>query len=118
MRRGLAWLAGAVGLAALWRLLRDRREREASAGPAVDPASTDPAAELRAKLEQARGAADDRDEYDAAEGQPVDQVEPAAAGEAAASGEPPAASRSLEERRRAIHQKAQEALGEMQRPAE
>jgi hypothetical protein len=114
MRRGLAWVAGAVGLAALWRLLRERQGREAPADPAVDPvaldpaapdpAAPDPAAALRAKLEQAREAADDRDEYDAAEGQPVDQVEPAAA------------PRTLEERRRAIHEKAQEALGEMQRP--
>ena len=45
-------------------------------------------------------AGDDRDEYDAAEGQPVDEVE-----------QP----RSIEERRRAIHEQAQQALGEMKR---
>jgi len=62
----------------------------------------DPAEELRARLEQAREAPDDRDEFDAAEGQPVDEA-----------GEP----RSIDERRRAIHEKAQRALGEMRRPA-
>jgi hypothetical protein len=90
MRRGLGWLGGALGLAALWRLRGRRR-------PAQPPAP-DPAAELRARLDQARTAADDRDEFDAAEGQPLDEAEPP---------------RSLEERRRAIHARAQEALGEM-----
>ena len=90
MRRGLTWLAGALGLAALVRL---RRRREAPAAPAVDPA-----AELRAKLAQARDAGDDRDAFEAAEGVPVDEAE---------------APRSIEERRAAIHAKAQEALGEM-----
>lgn len=93
MRRGLAWLAGALGLAAVWRL--KRRAAEAFERPASDPA-----AELRARLEQARDAPDDRDEFDAAEGQPLDEV-----GDA----------RSIEERRRAIHEQAQQALGEMQR---
>jgi hypothetical protein len=90
MRRGLTWLAGALGLAALLRL---RRRRENVPAPASDPA-----AELRAKLAEARGAADDRDDFDAAEGVPVDEAE---------------APRSIEERRAAIHAKAQEALGEM-----
>jgi hypothetical protein len=96
MRRGLGWLAGALGLAAFLRLRRraDTAERQ----PELE---TDPAQELRDKLEQARGAADDRDEFDAAEGQPVDEVE-----------QP----RSIDERRRAIHEKAQQALGEMQQP--
>ena len=122
MRRGLAWLGGALGLAALWRYLQ--REQHAPQ-PAGEPVS-DPAADLRAKLDEARGAADDRDEFDAAEGQPVDQAEPR---EAAPEPEPEAEveaepgteaveTRSLDERRRAIHEKAQEALGEMQRPAE
>jgi hypothetical protein len=90
MRRLLAGLGGALGLAALWRFLRR----------APDPKTTDidPAEELRIRLEQAREAADDRDEFDAAEGQPVDEVE-----------QP----RSIEERRQAIHDKAQQALGEM-----
>jgi hypothetical protein len=94
MRRALGWLAGALGLAAL---LRHRRREQAAPAPADDPAAA-----LREKLEQAR-AADDRDEFDAAEGQPLDEVEPQ---------EP----RSLEERRKAIHEKAQQALGEMQQP--
>lgn len=92
MRRVLAGLAGAFGLAALWRFLR-RPSPPQTAG-------VDPAEELRARLEQAREAADDRDDFDAAEGQPVDEVE-----------QP----RSIEERRRAIHDKAQQALGEMNR---
>ncbi len=94
MRRGLAWLGGALGLAA-WLRLRRR-----SSGT-FERRESDPADELRARLEQARASADDRDEYDAAEGQPVDEVD---------------RPRSIEERRRAIHDKAQQALGEMHRP--
>ena len=92
MRRVLAGLGGAFGLAALWRFLRRPSARHT--------AGVDPAEELRARLEQAREAADDRDDFDAAEGQPVDEVE-----------QP----QSIEERRRAIHEKAQQALGEMHR---
>jgi len=94
MRRGLAWLGGALGLAAILRLKR-------RAGGVFERPETDPADELRARLEQAREAPDDRDEFDAAEGQPVDEV-----GEA----------RSIEERRRAVHEQAERALGEMRRP--
>jgi hypothetical protein len=90
MGRLLAGLGGAFGLAALWRFLRR--------APAPPTTEVDPAEELRVRLEQAREAADDRDEFDASEGQPVDEVE-----------QP----RSIEERRQAIHDKAQEALGEM-----
>lgn len=98
MRRGLAWLGGALGLAA-WLRLRRR-----SSGT-FERRESDPADELRARLEQARSIVDDRDEFDAAQSQPaqrqpVDEVAP----------------RSVEERRRAIHDKAQQALGEMQRP--
>jgi hypothetical protein len=92
MRRVLAGLGGAFGLAALWRFLRRP--------PAPQPGPVDPADELRARLEQAREATDVRDDFDAAEGQPVDEVE-----------QP----RSIEERRQAIHEKAQQALGEMNR---
>jgi hypothetical protein len=91
MGRLLTGLAGALGLAWLWRRLH--REQATPQAPAHDPAE-----ELRAKLAEAREAADDRDEFDAAEGQPVDEVE-----------RPP----SIDERRRAIHDKAQQALGEM-----
>ena len=93
MRRGLAWLGGALGLAALLRLRRRSRGT-------FERRDSDPADELRARLELARDTPDDRDEFDAAEGQPVDEVE---------------APRSIEERRRAIHEQAQRALGEMQR---
>ena len=108
MGRLLTGIAGALGLAWLWRFLR-REQAQQQTRP-------DPAEELRAKLAQAREAPDDRDDYDAAEGQPVDEVErpPAASAEAeAAEQEQP---RSLDERRRAIHEKAQQALGEMNRP--
>ena len=91
MRRGLAWIGGALGLAWLWRRLRRPAEAPAQAQP-------DPAQELRARLDEARAAADDRDEFDAAEGQPLDEV-----------GQP----QSLEARRRAIHEKAEQALDEM-----
>jgi len=94
MKRGLAWLGGALGLATVWRLKR-------RAAGAFERPQSDPADELRSRLEQARDAPDDRDEFDAAEGQPVDEV-----------GEP----RSIEERRRAIHEKAERALDEMHRP--
>jgi hypothetical protein len=98
MRRALAWLGGALGLAAL---LRFRRR----ATTAFERPQADPADELRARLEQARETPDDRDEFDAAAGQPVDE---------AGAAQP--VERSLEERRRAIHEEAQEALGEMRRP--
>jgi hypothetical protein len=94
MKRVLAWVAGALGIAALVKLRRQR--------PQLPPApAADPADDLKRRLEEARGAADDRDDFDAAEGQPVDEVEPA---------------RSIAERRQAVHEKAQEALGEMRTP--
>ena len=117
MGRLLAGLGSAFGLAWLWRKLHGARTP-----PPAPP--EDPAAELRARLEQARVAGDDRDEFDAAEGQPVDEVErPPAAPEP--TEEPPAVPEepqeqqeqtlSLDERRRAVHEKAQQALGEMDR---
>ena len=98
MKRGLAWLAGALGLAALLRL---RRRSSAT----FERRDSDPADELRARLEQAREAPDDRDAFDASEGQPVNEV-----------GQPVEQPRSIEERRRAIHEQAQRALGEMRDP--
>lgn len=85
MRRGLAWLGGALGLAA-WLRLRGR-----SSGT-FERRDSDPADELRARLDQARATARDA--------QPEEVEQP----------------RSIEERRRAIHDKAQQALGEMNRP--
>lgn len=121
MARLFTWLAGALGIAALWRLLkREHDDRHRAPGPEPGPA-----AELRARLDAAREAADDRDEFDAAEGQPVDEVErapaPVAAEAEAQEAEVAEAAqvetRSLDERRRAIHEKAQQALGDM-RPAD
>ena len=113
MGRLLTGIGGALGLAWLWRFLR--KEQAQLQAPRHDPAD-----ELRAKLAQAREAADDRDEFDAAEGQPVDEVERPrqTTAEAApeAEAEPQEATLSLDERRRAIHEKAQQALGEMNRP--
>jgi hypothetical protein len=98
----LAGLGGAFGLAALWRFLRR------PAAPPPPPVESDPASELRSRLEQARQAADDRDEFDAAEGQPVDEVElPRALQEQPVE--------EVQDRRQAIHDKARQALGEMNR---
>ena len=103
MRRLLTGLAGAFGVAALWRLLARRPP-----APLPEPQpQADPADELRRKLAEARETVDDRDEFDAAEGTPVDHV-----------AEPPAGPRALEERRRAVHEQAQEALGRMQHDAD
>jgi hypothetical protein len=93
MRRILAWIAGGLGVAALVRALRRRQAVPTETAPLPDPA-----AELREKLAQARGTADDRDEFDAAEGVAVDEV-----------GQPS----SLDERRRAVHEQAQQTLGQM-----
>jgi hypothetical protein len=84
--------------------------------PSADPdrVGPDPASELRSRLEQARQAADDRDEFDAAEGQPVDEVEQPGLIQDPPVDEveqPP----SIEDRRQEIHEKAQQALGEMNR---
>lgn len=96
MRRGLAWLGGALGVAAFLRLRR-------RAGGAFERSESDPADELRAKLEQARDTPDDRDEFDAApdqmaQRQPVDEAVPP---------------RSIDERRREIQEKAKQTLDEM-----
>jgi len=112
MGRLLTGLGGALGLAWLWRFLT--REPPKQQPPRHAP-GLDPVEELRAKLAQAREAADDRDEFDAAEGQPVDEVERPTPPTAEAEPEEEAPL-SLDERRRAIHEKAQQALGEMNRP--
>ena len=111
MGRLLAGIASAFGLAWLWSKLHGAQTPPATVEP-------DPAGELRAKLEEARSTADDRDDYDAAEGQPVDEVERPPAVEAVPepAPEPPQEQTlSLDERRRAVHEKAQQALGEMDR---
>jgi hypothetical protein len=108
VRRLLTWIAAGLGIAALVRHLRRQQADEAPAAGTVSDSAADPAAELRRKLAESRGAGDDRDEFDAAEGTPVDEV-----GEDAGAARP-----SLQERRAAIHAKAQEALGEMDGPNE
>lgn len=100
MKRSLAWLAGIVGIAALGRWLARRKEphppveqpdaaRDVADEAVVDPA-TDPAEELRRKLEATR-------QHDAAaEPEPEpEQVE------------------TLEERRARVHAKAREAMNAM-----
>jgi hypothetical protein len=87
MRRALAWIGGAIGLAALARAWR-KRQRAAAEPPAADPAD-----ELRTALDETRAAE-------------------ATAGEPAAEGEPA----SLDERRRRVHERAQEALDAMREP--
>ena len=98
MRRRFAWVAGGFGAAALLRLLR--RRRGAAETP---PTAADPAAELRRRLAEAREAPDDRDDFDAAEGVPLDEVERGG---------------SIEDRRRQVHKRAKAALDEMQPPDE
>jgi hypothetical protein len=87
MRRALAWIGGALGLAALVRAW-GQRQRAAAEPPAADPAE-----ELRAALDETRAGE-------------------ATAGETAEEGEPA----SLDERRRQVHERAQEALDAMREP--
>jgi hypothetical protein len=89
MRRLLAWLGLAAGALAFWRW---RHGRKAAPPPtAVDPAAVDPAEELKQKLAETRS-----DEPGA---------EPAA--------EPEEPQPSLDERRRAVHDKARQAMDDM-----
>ena len=91
MKRLLAWLAGAVGLAALYRSLKRRPE------PAP-PQADDPAAALKAKLAEARAAGDDRAEFESGE-KPVDEAP------------------DVDTRRRDVHEQARAAIDEMRGPA-
>ena len=88
MRKPVAWLAGGLGIAGLWRLLRRRRARVAA--PAEVPPADDPAEALRAKLAETRDA----------EPEPEPSPEPG----------------SLEERRRAVHDAGRAAIDEMRSP--
>ena len=94
MRARVAFAAGAVGVAGALiarRVLRRRPERP----PSI---ADDQAAELRAKLDESRSLADEREEFESGE-TTVDRAEPA--------GE------SVEERRRQVHEQARAATGEM-----
>jgi hypothetical protein len=88
VKRALVGVAGAVGALALVRHLRRRAE-------AAPPAPPDPADTLRAKLEESRAVAADRDEFEAGE-TPVDQADP-------------------DSRRRAVHEQARAQLDELSR---
>ena len=68
----------------MFRWLRRRKKNQA-----------DPAAELRAKLEESRAVADDRDEFESGE-TPVDEADPDA-------------------RRRALHERTRSRLDELSR---
>jgi hypothetical protein len=87
-RLGFAWLGAAVGAFAVWRWLRRRRADE----PAADPAD-----ELRAKLEESRALAGERDEFEERE-TPVDEADP-------------------EARRRGVHEQARSRLEGLKRVA-
>ena len=68
MKRLLAWVAGAVGGLAAYRALKGKR-------PQPDVAADTRAEELKARLQEARAAPDDRDAFESGE-VPVDQAEP------------------------------------------
>ena len=87
MKRLTAWLAGALGSAAVYRVLKRQ--------PAPAPVPADPADELKAKLAEARAAGDDRAQYDAGE-TPVDEVP------------------DVDTRRQSVHEQARAAIDEMQ----
>ena len=89
----VAWVAGALALAAA--VLLRRRAR----GPSAAPVSDDErASELRRKLAESRALVDERDEFEAAE-TPVDRAEPV--------------DDSVERRRRAVHEHGRAAVREM-----
>ena len=92
MRRLTAWAAGiAAGAAAVGFL---RRRRTPSAAPEASEPPDTRADELRAKLEEARLAGDDREAYEA--------------GETTVDAAP-----DPEKRRRAVHERARGAIDEM-----
>ena len=91
MKRLTAWLAGALGSAAVYRVLK-RQPASAPLGP--DPAGPNPADELKAKLAEARAAGDDRAEFEAGE-TPVDEVP------------------DVDARRQSVHEQARAAIDEM-----
>lgn len=91
MRRLHAWITGAAGGVAAYRLFRRRGDQAPEQAP-EPPAAPDPRAEeLRAKLAETR----------------AEEQEPAA--EAS-----PETSETPEERRRRVHEQARSALDEMQ----
>jgi hypothetical protein len=90
MRKLLAWIAGGLGLVALIRALR-RGEAPVAPTPSAE-SGDDPAEELRRTIAESREA---------------EQSPPAPA---------PVEASSLEERRRVVHERAQEAIEAMREP--
>ncbi|HWQ24319.1 MAG TPA: hypothetical protein VNK94_09470 [Gaiellaceae bacterium] len=98
MRRLLTWLVVTLGIAALARRLRRRREAAQPVAPA-EQAAGDPAEELRRKLAESRQA------------EQAEQAEaPAPAGSEQTSAAPAA---SVEERRAEVHEQGRAALEAM-----
>lgn len=92
MKRPLAWLAGALGLAGAYRALRHRPEPAAApVGEGPDPR----AEELRQRLEEAKPIVEEREQerFESGE-QPLDEADP-------------------EARRREVHDRARAAIDEM-----
>jgi hypothetical protein len=88
VKRLTAWLAGALGGAAVYRAWRRQ--------PAPVPSEPDPADELKAKLAEARAAGDDRADFEAGE-TPVDEVP------------------DVDVRRASVHEQARATIDEMKR---
>jgi hypothetical protein len=85
----------------VFRWLRRRRESE-----------PDPAAELRAKLEESRAVADERDDFESGE-TPVDEADPGAAPPAAAEPPEPPEAADPDSRRRAVHEQTRQRIDEL-----
>jgi hypothetical protein len=91
-KRALAGVGGAIGGIALVRFLRRRGTPPPPPAPAPAPAQH-PSETLRAKLDESRAVAADREEFEAGE-TPVDEADPDA-------------------RRRAVHEQARTQLNEL-----
>jgi hypothetical protein len=96
VKRLTAWLAGALGSAAVYRVLKRQPARAPVELDTVelDTAGLDPADELKAKLAEARAAGDDRAEFESGE-TPVDAVP------------------DVDARRQSVHEQARAAIDEM-----
>lgn len=110
MRRSLAWLAGALGLAGAYKALKGHEQ--AAPAPVAEPSEEGPAGEeaaeeqpdpraeeLRQRLEEAKPLVAGREEDEAGE-TPVDRA-------------PDPAPRNPEEKRRDVHERARAAIDEM-----
>ena len=108
MRRLLAWLAGGVAGATALRVLRARLRKPA---PPPTPERDPRAEELRRKIAQAREAAADEEEFEAAGMGPETILEEKPAPAPGTPGE------DVEEARRRVHEEARAAAEEMRRSA-